>query len=123
MTMLKLVFCIRKLNDMDEAAFRRHWRETHAPLVQGLSDALRLRRYIQSHTVHKEFNDALVEGRGMAAPYDGIAEVWWDNVETALEAMNSPAGQEANKRLIEDEVRFVDLSRCTAFITEEHVIF
>lgn len=121
--MLRLVFCVRKLSDVDEAAFRRHWRETHAPIVQGLSDALRLRRYVQSHTSHKEFNDALVEGRGMAATYDGIAEVWWDSLKTAVEAMNSPAGQEANKWLIQDEGRFVDLSRCTAFITEEHVIF
>ncbi len=121
--MVKLVYCVRKRSDLEEAAFRKYWLETHAALVRSIAEELRATKYVQSHTVHKEVNDALVEERGMAAPYDGITELWWDSVETAMEALSSPAGQKVNKRLIEDEAKFVDLSRCTAFMTEEHVIF
>jgi uncharacterized protein (TIGR02118 family) len=120
--MYKLVFCIRRRPDLDVVVFRKHWLDNHGPLVRGLADAFRINRYVQSHTIQPEFNDALVGGRGMAPPYDGVAEVWWDSVEEAIGAFNSPVGQEANRRLVEDEERFIDFAGCTAFMTEELVI-
>jgi uncharacterized protein (TIGR02118 family) len=121
--MYKLTFCIRKRPDLDVAAFRKHWLEIHGPLARGLADALGFHTYIQSHTIEPEFNEAVVAGRGMAPPYDGLAQVWWNSVDEAMAAFNSPAGIEANKLLIEDEPNFVDLAACTAFLTEEFEIF
>ena len=72
------------------------------------TESLNATKYIQSHTVHRDINKAFNEERGMSEPYDGIAEIWWENIEAALEALGSPAGQEANKRIIENEANFID---------------
>lgn len=121
--MVKVVFCIHKRPDLDDETFRKYWFERHGSLIRSLADSLNANKYVQSHTIHRDISKAFNEERGMSESYDGIAEIWWDNIEVALEALGSPAGQEANKRIIEDEANFIDPSRCTLFITEEHVIF
>ena len=77
--MIKLVYCIRKLETISSEEFYRYWLEDHGPLVKSVAADIGARRYVQSHTVLPEINAMMVEGRGLAEPYDGITEVWWDN--------------------------------------------
>ena len=49
--MLKLIFCVRRLPQLSRYQFQRYWREQHGPLVERHAEALRLRRYVQSHTL------------------------------------------------------------------------
>jgi hypothetical protein len=50
------------------------------------------------------------------APYDGIAEVWFDNLDDALKLL----GHELFLSVIaKDEENFLDRSRTTIFISEE----
>jgi hypothetical protein len=52
-----------------------------------------------------------------------VAELWWDNLEE-FEALGSTSeGQEAIRRLIEDERRFIDFTRSSLFLTDEHMVF
>ncbi|MBI5614652.1 MAG: EthD domain-containing protein [Gammaproteobacteria bacterium] len=121
--MIKLVYCLRKRADVSAGDFHRYWLETHGPLVRGFAAAIKARKYIQSHTILPEINALFVESRGLAAPYDGITEVWWDD-EAALQAgMASPEGQEAHRRLKEDEATFIDFTASRVFMTREHLIF
>jgi uncharacterized protein (TIGR02118 family) len=108
---------------MAPAEFRRYWLEEHGPLMRRYAGALRARRYVQSHTLDTPINEAIRQSRGTAEPYDGITEVWWDGPQALEAALASPEGREADRVLREDEARFVDLSRCRVFITEEHSIF
>ena len=117
--MIKLVYCIRKRADISSEAFHKHWSEKHAPLVRSLAGATQAQKYIQSHTIEPEFNEAFLKLRGVAEPYDGVAEVWFESIES----FQSPDAQEARKKLIEDEAEFIDFSRSSMFITEEHFIF
>ena len=121
--MIKLVYCIRKRDDIPAQEFHRYWLEEHGPLVKSVADDIGARRYVQSHTVLPEINAAMVEGRGLAEPYDGITEVWWESREALDQGLSSPAGVEAGKKLVEDESRFIDLARSRVFMTEEHEIF
>ena len=84
---------------------------------------MRAAKYIQSHTIAPEFNAAVVESRGFATPLDGITEVWWKSVDDLTAGSATPRGAEAYRELIEDERRFVELSRSRCFLTKEHVIF
>ena len=59
----------------------------------------------------------------MEKAYDGITEVWWDSLEDLVSGMNTPEGQAALKRLLEDEREFIDLANSFIFLTEEHLIF
>ena len=121
--MVKLVYCVRKRAELSREAFRKYWLEQHGPLVLRFAEALRAKKYIQSHTIEPEINDAIVKSRGLAPPYDGIAEVWWEDIESLKAALSSPAAQEWRKALIEDEAKFIDFSQSREFMTEEHVIF
>ena len=121
--MIKLVYCLRKRTDVPADEFYTYWRQKHGPLVRSFAEALRARRYVQSHTIDSELNQQLTEGRGMAPAYDGITEVWWDNLEELRAGLGSEAGATAGRALMEDEARFIDVSQSRIFLTEEHEIF
>jgi len=121
--MIKLVYILKARDDIAPEEFRRYWLEDHAPLVTTVAGDIRARKYIQSHTINTPLNDAFVDSRGMAPIYDGITEVWFDSVEDVQAALETAEGTRAGGLLLEDEAKFIDFSRSTIFMTEEHEIF
>ena len=120
--MIKLVYIVRRRSDLAPEQFRARWLE-HGPLVREVAGAIGARRYVQSHTLDTEVNAALAASRGMGEAYDGITEVWWDNLDELLAGMDTPEGKDAQRRLLEDEREFIDLEKSFLFLTEEHEIF
>jgi hypothetical protein len=47
--MIKLVFSLRRRPEMTREEFLTYWREHHGPLVSRHAEALRIRRYVQTH--------------------------------------------------------------------------
>ena len=121
--MVKLVYCIRRREDVSPEEFRRYWLDEHGPLVRSVASAIGAVRYVQSHTMAPELNEVLRGSRGADQPYDGITEVWWESLADLQASMQTPESQEAQRRLLEDESTFIDFSRSSVFMTEEHVIF
>jgi len=121
--MIKLVYCLRKRADVQDAEFHRYWLENHGPLVRGFAQAIGARKYIQSHTVLPALNEAFAASRDLAPAYNGITEVWWDDAAALEAGMGTAEGQEAHRRLKEDEAKFIDFSQSRVFMTEEHEIF
>jgi uncharacterized protein (TIGR02118 family) len=120
--MVKLVYCIRRREDVSPEEFHRYWLEEHGPLVRSVAGAIGAVRYVQSHTVAPELNAVLRESRGSAEPYDGITEVWWESLDALQASMGTPESQDAQRRLLEDESAFIDVARSAVFMTEEHTI-
>jgi uncharacterized protein (TIGR02118 family) len=121
--MIKLTFALTRRSDFTREAFQAYWIGTHAPLVASVREALRIRRYVQAHSLPAEAHEALRASRGGPHEYDGVAELWWDSLEDVAAATADPAGREAGARLLEDERRFIDLSRSPLWWSEEKVIF
>jgi uncharacterized protein (TIGR02118 family) len=121
--LIKLVYCLRRRDDVAPEQFHRYWLETHGPLVRSFAKALRARRYVQSHTLETPLNRLLADSRGLAPAYDGITEVWWDSIADLQGGLATPEGQTAGRALLEDERTFIDFSRSRIFLTEEHEIF
>ncbi|MAE95830.1 MAG: hypothetical protein CL910_14330 [Deltaproteobacteria bacterium] len=121
--MIKLVYCVRRRADVPAPEFHRYWLEEHGPLVRGFAEDMRAVRYVQSHTTLPEINEGFRTGRGLAEPYDGITEVWWESADALAAGGATEAGREAARRLQEDEASFIDFSRSRVFLTEEHEIF
>jgi uncharacterized protein (TIGR02118 family) len=121
--MIKLVFTLRRREDMTREEFQRYWREQHAPLVKRHADALRIRRYVQVHARDTDLDEAIA-GPRRSEPhfYDGVAELWWDSLEELVAAFSSDAGQAAGQELLEDEQRFIDLPRSPLWLGEENVV-
>ena len=105
--MIKMVFLVHKRSDMDSEEFSRYWRETHAPIGAKLPG---LRKYIQNHSI--------AASDGTSAPYDGFAELWFDDVASLEQAMASPEGQ----AVVADTENFLDVARMHAFGVDEVAI-
>ena len=121
--MIKLVYCVRKRQELPDEEFHRYWLEQHGPLVRSFAEAIHARKYVQSHTVQPELNAAIARSRGLSPAYDGVTEVWWDSIAEYRAGFETAEGQQARDRLIADESTFIDFSQSRSFLTEEHVIF
>lgn len=123
MPMIKMIFCLRRLPHLSLAEFHHYWRDRHGPLVRELAPLLNIRRYVQSHSFIDPRIASPVAARGSGvAIYDGVAELWWDNIEDIIAAGNSREGRQAGRRLLADEGNFIDQSASTLFYTVEHDI-
>jgi EthD domain len=120
--LIKLTFCLHRLPSLSREAFQERWIE-HAPLVAKHREVLRIRRYVQLHSATTDLNEAVRAARGAPDMYDGVAQLWWKDLDDVLAAMSSPEGQAAGLALLEDERQFIDLSRSPLFFGEEKVIF
>jgi len=120
--MIKLVFVLRRLPHLSRSDFQRYWREEHAPLVAGFQEALRIRRYVQLHTIETPLNEVLQSSRDAPEAFDGVAEIWWDSLDDLGAAFAEPAGQQAGAALLEDERKFIDLARSPLWIGRENLV-
>lgn len=119
--MIKLTFCLHRLPHLSRAEFQDYWFNNHAPLVASVRDALKIRRYVQLHSL-PDAEDALFAAvRGAPGPYDGVAQLWWDSLEDL--ATDTPEARAAGLLLLEDERKFIDLYRSPLWLGEEKVIF
>jgi uncharacterized protein (TIGR02118 family) len=120
--MVKLTFCLRRLPRLSLEEFQQYWLETHGPLVRRHAQALGIRRYVQLHSVDHPLNAGLREARGAPEGFDGVAELWWDNLEDLMKSGATPEGGEAALALLEDEKRFIDLEKSPLWLGHEKTI-
>ena len=105
--MIKGYSLLAKRPDVSSEYFHEHWRTVHAGHALKITS---LRRYIQAHRL-----DAEVPGF-VQSPYDGVAEVWWDDV-AAADLVASDPDYVNNAKL--DEPNFIDMPRLGHVLTEE----
>lgn len=120
--MIKAVFCLRRLASLSFADFSEHWFNVHAPLVIQHQRALRIARYVQLHSDDGPMTERLRGFRGSPEPYDGIAEIWYEN-RRALESLGNDRDARAASRILRDDERlFIDTARSPIWIAEERTI-
>src|SRR2546430_17699528 len=90
--MVKLVFCVRRRSELSREECQRYWREIHAPLVRSHAEVLRIRRYVQTHTLKTPANEMLQKSRGGSAGYTGAARLWGGSPRTPVTAPGPPPG-------------------------------
>jgi uncharacterized protein (TIGR02118 family) len=108
--MIKVFALIPKKPDISNEQFHRHWREVHAPLALRIKT---LQRYVQSHRLPQPISGFT------AAPYEGVAEVWFDAVETATGLRTNP---DYLNGAYKDEPNFIDTAGLTFMLTRENVV-
>ena len=124
--MIKMIYCVKRRSDIDVDEFYRYWLEEHGALVKKHAKELKIKKYVQSHTMQdtKEMplNKMFQKSRHTLDGYDGVAELWWDSIDDLMATGKTPEGADAGKMLLEDEQNFIDSSRSCIFFTEEHTI-
>jgi uncharacterized protein (TIGR02118 family) len=119
--MIRITFLLRRKPDLDREAFQRYWLHEHGPLVASHAARLNMLRYVQVHTIDDPANEAMAKARGgMEPPYDGVAEVWFENRDALAAALETDAGQAAGAALLEDEGRFIDLPKSPLWLGYEY---
>lgn len=106
--MVKLVYCICRKQGLSPDEFRRYWAEVHGPIGARIPG---LRKLVQSYAVQ-------VSGDARPSDFDGMAELWFDDIAALLRARESTEWQVSTA----DEAHFVDSARCAAFVSEERQI-
>jgi uncharacterized protein (TIGR02118 family) len=110
--MIKLSILMVRRGDITYDKFIQYWREFHAPLFAAQSESKKyVRRYIQDHRTR----DALPGTT--ASNFDGIAEIWFDDISGAKAFFESDGYQ---KNVIPDEEAFMDRKRCELLYTHEY---
>ncbi len=120
--MIKMTFCLHRLPGMSRAEFLDYWLNTHGETVKQHAEVLNIRRYIQQHILEDPINDVIRKSRNTPEPYDGVAEVWYDSMESMLESNKTEAGRAAQRLIREDEARFIDSARSPVLITQEYTM-
>jgi hypothetical protein len=109
------VYVLRRRSDLTRDAFQKYWREVHGPLVASYAEALGIIRYVQLHTPHEASSSDDLRGV-MADPFDGVAELWW---EEGRGTGSEEARQAAVRALVEDERNFIDFARSSKWVSED----
>ncbi len=109
--MVKLIYCITRKPGLSVEEFQRYWRETHGPIAGAIPG---VRRYVQCHVL-PELYARQSAAAGQSPPYDGAAELWFDDLDAMRAAMQSPE----LKAALEDEKNFIDHTRVASFVTVE----
>jgi uncharacterized protein (TIGR02118 family) len=90
--------------------FTKYWKEIHAFVA--LNNIPGLVKYVQNHKV--KLNDR-------EPVYDGIAELWFQDLESFL-YMGKWYRSDEGKILRDDEAKFIDTSKMVSYVCEEAVI-
>ncbi len=121
--MIKLTFCLVRLPSLTRAQFQDYWLNTHGPLVAGVKDVLRIKRYVQLHSFEDALSAPIRASRGAPPQFDGVAQLWWESWEELGKLAEDARAAKAGRMLLEDERRFIDLARSPLWYGEEHEVF
>jgi hypothetical protein len=114
--MFKLVALIKRKPGTSREEFVDYYENNHSKLgIKFLSgNAVKyMRRYF-----HPIAHPA--DGVAPEPEYDGLMELWFKDEEQAQNTLAMFAEPEVAKMLMEDEERFMDRSKLSTFIVEEH---
>jgi uncharacterized protein (TIGR02118 family) len=97
----KVIILLKKKEGLSDDDFAEHWKNVHGPMARELPG---LRRYVQN----------LARSSPSREPsYHGVAEMWFDDLQSMNTAFATPEGQST----IKDLDKFVS-NRTTLFVNE-----
>ncbi len=119
---IKFCYLLQPKAGMSQAACHKTWNMEHGYLLRRHSQATRFARYIQTHTLDDELNDALRQSRLAPPAYAGLTEAWFDRYDL-VKILGDPESEGARgfALFLEDEKRFIDFTRSTLFAAKEIV--
>ena len=109
--MVKIIINVVRKAGMSDDEFDRSWRTQHAAVIKSVPEFTRhVRRYVQCHLAVQD-TPFLAAG-----DYDGVAELWFDDIAAMNTAFIEPRYLEVIRP---DELKFVDMERTISLVTEE----
>ncbi len=112
--MIKFTILLVRKDSLTREQFIQHHRDVHAALFMSVAVVQdTVRRYVQQHAI-------AVELPGLPPlKYDGITELWFDDVDAIGRLFSDP---EYLERIRPDEASFLDLARCDFIVSNENAV-
>ena len=112
--MIKVSVFLTRRRELTHEQFSQYWKNEHASLLMSL-DAFtsHVRRYTQQHSLNN------VPAVFPILPYDGVAEVWFDNLSSAMTTFGH---QDYASIVAKDEENFLDRTKTVMFLSSESPI-
>ena len=109
--MIKVSAFLTRRPDLTHEQFSQYWKDKHASLLMRLdSFTSSVRGYIQQRPLSN-----VPEGVPIA-PYDAVAELWFDDLSSALTTF---AHQDYASIVAKDEDNFLDRTKTVVFLSAE----
>ena len=121
--MIKLAFCMRRLPSISRDEFQDYWLNKHADLVMSFQPAIGFKRYVQFHGGYDKLSTKAAKFRNSPEPFDGIAELWWEDEQTMVKDSNTKEARAGFAALYEDEKHFIDMENSPMWYGTEHQIY
>ncbi|MFZ0468160.1 MAG: EthD domain-containing protein [Thiogranum sp.] len=117
--MIRYINCFRKLPDMSIEDFRDYWQGAEFDdLIKRMAELSGARRYNKNLTLRVSMGEHLISDRGLAQPYDGIVEYYWDNANHLAGVYQADTAVALSRQIQRYQSQFIDLANSTAFFTE-----
>ncbi len=112
--MIKFTILLKRKASLTHEQFVENHKTVHAALFMSVATVkATVRRYVQQHT-------RPVDLPGMPpAKYDGVTELWFDDVEALGRCFSDP---EYLERIRPDEESFLDLHGCDFIVSTQNVV-
>lgn len=104
--MVKAVFFLHKRTDMTTEEFRSYWRDVHGRIALKIPG---LKKYVQNYTNQEA--SPLSDSNDQP---DGIAELWFDSIESLQQAQTTPEWQAS----ADDAPNLFDMSRLRYIVVD-----
>lgn len=109
--LLKVSCLLTRRADLTYEEFLAYWTEKHTPmLAKPAPDGPKVYRYIQLHPISQTVPDL------QTAPYDGVAEIWFDKLDDAAAMFTS---EHYKTTVAADEEKFLDRSKTLFLYSHE----
>ena len=120
--LVKIFFPLRHPSSQTLEQAQLYWRTNHGPIIRGLAEGSRLKKYFQVHRFEDPIEQQLRAARGTRVPpYTGHAEAWIDRADSAA-AAGSPEARRAGQLAVEDEANFIDFKNSSMWVAKERVV-
>lgn len=104
---IKITYAIHARPDLEPEEVRRRWMDDHGDMLRRHARTLGIVRYVQTLRMPHPSGQGMAQVRGVSAdlPF-GMAELYWESLETYEASFASHEGRQAYRELLEDERRF-----------------
>lgn len=122
--MVRITYLMRRLRHLSLEEFQSYWSEKHPQAApEDAFATLGVKRYVQVLPLETDARNLVIGPRtGLVEPFDGIAELWVDNIEAIERDWSTEKAKEYVGIFFKDEQNFIDWQRSTILVSNENVV-
>ncbi len=121
--MIKFVQCVTRKAEVETITFRKEWNEYGKYLEEVARNRPNVLRFRLSTTLMVDATISFMADYGMAAPYDGMLEIWLDDATITAANLRDPNTKRWLTELTGALRDFTDPEKSTAFFAIEEIGF